>query len=187
MQLTKQQTVLLAVLGLGAASLLVDRVFIRSGVTTPQAAEAQALSAPSGAAPSVQPAVSQTPQQFTTQSIAANLDRLHAQHQYDLAAVPDALIPPPSWQPPRADERSAPVPTATSARDLAAIFAKHHQLQAVMRSAGDVVALVDGKPYIVGASLDGFTLQRVTQRSAVFAFKDVSVELTLDPTPTTDR
>ena len=179
MALTKKHKAYGAVVAVGALALLVDRVFLDSSQTSPEAATGEVLAAPTGEGPpakSTQTIPVPPPSILgTDQSVAARLAALTGSKGLDPAGVRDAFCPAPAWiGAPEAD-----VPVVESVESQAERFGRSHQLQAVMVGDLGSYAIIDGKCVFVGQTLDGFKLVSVGQASATLEAGGTRVTLKL--------
>lgn len=111
----------------------------------------------------------------------ARAENLTADPGDGTVAVADAFKPSALWYP-----APAAAPVAAQARpavppERLEEFRTHHRLTAVMRSARGGLALIGGKVYAPGQTIDGFTLDSVGERSAILRNGDATVELKIDP------
>ena len=180
MALTKKHKTYGAVVVAGALALLVDRVFLDSGQTTPNAATAEVLEAPplAGAAPA-EPApvapVSPAPIPSQDESVAARLQAAIGAKVVDPSSVRDAFCPAPAW----IAEPKAATPVVEPVESRAERFQRSHHLQAVMVGDLGSYAIIDGRCVFVGQMLDGFKLVCVGQASATLAAEGARVTLKL--------
>ena len=106
-------------------------------------------------------------------AIADRLEEVAATRRFDLQRVPNAFVPPKSWEVAQTRE------TVPAGRVAAETFELTHTLTGVMASGDGGYAIIDGKTLFMGQELDGFELIRVSQRSAVLESNGVRVELIL--------
>lgn len=178
---SKSMKVYGSVLGLAAAAFAVDRWVIGqpdagqadgqeyvvarpSGATAPAPAAA-ARAQPGAVVAKAQKAVPARP--APAEPLAARLAAaVEARSTTENAvATRDAFRPSDAWidrKPAALPAEPAPAPPP----DPVAEFRARHKLNAVMRTAGGGVAIIDGKTLRPGAKLDGFRLVRVGLRSA---------------------
>jgi hypothetical protein len=101
-----------------------------------------------------------------------------------------ALLPPPPPEPkptpaPAVAVRPAPRPVAPKV-DHAALFVQRHTLTAVMKKQAGGMAIIDGKLYAAGQTLDGFKLVRVGLNDATFSGKGTTFVLRMSQPPVAD-
>ena len=186
MRLAKQHKMYGAILGLAVAALGADRAFFTTSPaeTAESFAVAKSDQAPAAAAPQKR-AVAVAPAKAADaaaaddrRAVSARLDELARTAGFSVASVHDAFTPPSAWL---AAETSANA--ADPAQDeRVRRFAADHRLTAVMGSdTRHAVAIIDGKPFKPGQTLDGFTLVSVSARDskAVFQRNGTPVELRL--------
>ena len=181
--MTKERIVLLAVLAVGGAALLIDRmVFSNPG---PSQAAANAVTtasvtvAPSAGVSTSASAVSEQ----SEDSPASNVTALLARRLEDVArtqsqggrSVRDAFAVSPAWVQVQTQE-AAQLEQVNVEVDR---FAREHKLNAVLARENGAIAIVDGQPLKVGQVVDGFTLEEIHQRSAVFSQGGHRTELSL--------
>jgi hypothetical protein len=101
-----------------------------------------------------------------------------------------ALLPPP---PPAPKPVAAPVVAVQPATrpvapriDYAALFVQRHTLTAVMKKQSGGMAIIDGKLYGAGQTLDGFRLVRVGLNDATFTGKGTTFKLRMSQPPVAD-
>ena len=175
MTLSVKHKVYGAVLVVGVIAVTLDRVVI-----LPDQAAAGRL--PSEHYAVVQPAT--TPAASPSQSpagsistagavIADRLNEMAVTRGFDLQHVPNAFVPPKSW------EVTETPPSRPAGRVAAETFELTHVLTGVMAAGGGGYAIIDGKTLFIGQELDGFELIRVSQRSAVLESNGVRIELVL--------
>ena len=193
MQLTKQQKIYAAVLGLAVSAFAFDRFILGPGDAAPDevaAAPASARPAPrrvpaqpavardAAAAFAAAPAYAAPPGPAGAASngaaLSARLEAVAAARNLKLDAVGDAFRPSPVWV-------GSPKQIAPSGElvDAAAEFQKKRKLMAVMKQGAGGIAIIDKTYLSVGQSLDGFRLVAVKDRSAVLRRGTQRVELRL--------
>lgn len=176
--------ILIAVLGVAAVVMFVDRVIIGSDVTAPAESSAGVVDSfalndqpliPVAASPlgdvsghGVSPSV----------TLAQRLRGLGVQGSTDdPSRIKDAFSPGPGWAPLDSDKVG---PTDNIDRLKAAQnFQKQHVLDAVMINGNQHYAVVGGRVIHVGESLDGYHLEQVHARAVVFQARGIRVELSL--------
>jgi hypothetical protein len=181
MQLTKQQKMVGAVLGLAVAAFAVDRWVIGHAPADDAAMTASAAAAPAARRTAPRPQRNRVPaadqmadaSQAGVATLAARLDEVARTQKLNLEVVNDAFRPPAAWV---GTQRTAMVEDRP---DAARDFLQRHRLTAVMRQTGGGVAIIDQKTVAVGQSLDGFRLVAVKERSAVLRRGQHRVELRL--------
>jgi len=180
---TRSRKICLAVLGLAALALGVDRLFL-AGTSGPQPASASSLPAADGSGSTAAPQDTKAvPTDKRPPTLASLLEKAAEPFGLAPAEMRDAftiaevwlaeLQGPPPEPPPEPAEPTEPQPTAGEA------FAGRHKLTSVILSSRGGSAVVDGKIVPVGQALDGFTLLRVTRDSAIFGTGGEEVELHL--------
>lgn len=178
---SRKRKVYVAVLALALVALGVDRLVLSPGRTGPKEGEA-ATPRSARTDPAADAGVSGDAGRQTTppaEIICERLADLAKRENLDLANVADAFRPGPKWRkgpPPRA-KGPAPPPETPPAEE----FKKRHKLVAVMADDEGGKAVIDDVCLRVGDTLDGLKLVAVGDGSAVFAWKDVRVELRLVP------
>ena len=169
MRLSKRQKVCFAILALVLGALVVDRALLR-----PQSGPAEA-SAYSPEAPD-EPIVGATEHpdsQPSTIRLSEQLETL-CPDDPNFSQVRDAFSLPASWL-----AEIYPENLPGSQQDAAAIFAKSHQLEAVVLQNQARGVLVDDHFLVIGHELDGFKLVAVDESSATFAAGGKQVVLRL--------
>lgn len=182
MELTRQQKILGAVLGLGLVAVVVDRALLGGGGSEPAQAQAGASAtdrteSPDNPSLSPPPATAVEAPRPGTPANPPLLHRMRALPEaqvYEQARSLDAFKPPADWLPPPPviDAAAPPLDTRVEA------FTRHHRLTSVMTSAGAECAVIGGRTYKLGSSLDGFVLVAIDLRSVTFRADD-GVEVTL--------
>lgn len=173
-----------------AASLVVSRAPapVAAGAATPAAPGAAPAALPGAAAASEPIRIAQTV------TLASRLAAIAQSRGFALDGSGDAFRPSDEWI--EAAERlkngdakapetagapapAAPAKPAVRKVDHAAAFRKRHTLAAVMKKQDGGMAIVDGKLYAVGQSVDGFKLTQVGLADATFTGKGTKVTLRL--------
>lgn len=204
MKLTRERKVLLAVLALGALALLVDRLFLASGHTGPQHAAAEVeveaepraataraeatQSAPSSSGPDDADQIMQATMALLRERddgplLNERLSETAKSHGVSPLNPRNAFEPPKAWiasgetnaepdDPAPSSLQQAPTPAEQAQR-----FREQHRLRATMTERGTGVAIIGLRALRLGDELDGFTLERIGERSAVFSSETVRVEL----------
>ena len=189
MQLTKQQKVYAAVLGLAVAAFAFDRWVLGPGDAEPTEEVAAprrtprrptaSLSAtetgvvvPTPAAPA-QGTTATAPATSAGTALAARLEAIAKARHLNLEKVGDAFRPSTAWV-------GAPkqINTNKELTDAAREYQKH-KLMAVMKQTGGGVAIIDKDTVPVGHTFDGFRLVAVRDRSAILRRGNLKVELKL--------
>ena len=182
MALSKQRKAYVAILLAAAGALLADRVILGTGATAPAVAAAEGLSVTTG---TVQQTARPTAVGRQAEDLAAGASSLAGR----IERLRDAAVDPGS-EPVQADG-----PFASAVRDEVAgtieqgsepqilgqradEYSRAHRLTAVMRSAAEASAVIAGRIYRIGDTLDGFVLIEVDRRSATFV-GDGGVRVTL--------
>jgi hypothetical protein len=175
-----KKKVYLAVMVLGGAALLVDRVFLSSSVD-PDVAEATGV-APADDKPASPEAASPTPQtapipelNFPRQIPAYDVGA-HLRDWFEPPKLPDAEEPQegtPDNGGPLALRAALPVVSAKES------FVASHRLDGIVINDRWQIAIVDGVWLRVGQAMDDCTLSEVSGRTAVFACEDGDAQLTL--------
>lgn len=198
-QRKKQVCALVIVLGIGAVAI--DRLVIGAGATGPTDAMAQyaapAASSTVGVASGARPAPIPPVEVALTdeKTLPRRMEKLAAERQLSADHMRDAFLAPASWQ---LVESPKPAPTAapagrpapdqpeSPAESAASAFERTYRLSTVLlnnQGGMAIVASTDGasksRVIIVGQSLDGFTLDRVTATSAVFSQGEQTATLSL--------
>lgn len=169
MKLSKRQKVCFAILALGLGVLVVDRALL-SPQGGPAGASAYSIQAPNEPAaeatehPELQPPAVRLSEQLET--LCPN--------NPDLSQVRDAFSLPASWL-----AEVHPGRGPLSEQDAAAMFAKHHQLEAVVLQSQARGALVNDHFLVIGQELDGFKLVAVDEGSVTFEARKKQVVLRL--------
>lgn len=181
MRLSKQHKIYAAVLGLAVSALAADQL-----MTAPADAEAAEVAVAITPAPrsaqavstTTAPAATQAAPVADTETLAARLQEVAAAAAVDTQAVSDAFMPSQQWA-----KTDNPVEQAPEIA-LAKTFLRQHRLTAVMKSGDGGVAVIDGKPFKPGQTVDGFRLVAVGERSAVLRRGVAKIELKLKQSET---
>jgi len=186
MRLSAKHAVYAGLLGLAAAALVVDRLWLTGGAAVPSQAQAsirppdRTLPAVVSAASAAGEPVPAAPLPRAPASLADRLKALAASRAVDPGSTMDAFLLPESWivrsQPTK--PLAPPAPPAESIRR----FEDGHAVTSVFFSEQGGAAIVNGKLMKVGNEIDGFKLVRVTAAGAVFASGGEEVELKLPKT-----
>ena len=176
-----RKKVLAVVLGLGITAIVMDRFVFGYATTGPSAAVAIPFQELSGVevASSASEAIQDGDVQSTDVVTLANrLDSIAQEQQLCLSTVPNALQLPSGWGVSR-----RPGSVVTQLHPIEA-FLSNHQLEAVVATHSGGCVIIGGQTIHVADQLDGFKLESVGQRSAVFVAGDQRVKLNLDPDQT---
>jgi hypothetical protein len=156
MNLNRERKVYVAIFGLAAGALVVDRVMLDSGVSDPASAGAETLLVASGGSvPSID-GLSAMPDKAKA-TLASHLGKLADPSDINLSRVTDAFKASSAWNPepvkqPAQVEKKTPDGT--------------HTLTAIL-TGKNAAAVIDGKPISVGGQVDGYTLVSVGEDKAV--------------------
>jgi hypothetical protein len=200
---TKSQKISAAVLGLAVTAFGVDRFVLDSGkaagrtedviVARPSGAKTSSGSDKS-AVKSVALVNSAGSAKSNGTTLASRLAALADTRKYDVEFAGDAFLPSDEWlavynaakgPQTQAPTSQASVPAAGESEktprkiDYAGNFRSTHKLSAVMTRRGKALAIVDGRLYAAGQTLDGFTLTKVGLTDATFEGRGTSVTLML--------
>jgi hypothetical protein len=184
MDLTTQQKIVSAVLGLAVTAFCVDRWVIG----TPDGADTAAVGPvqPRATRRTVpRPAAAASVAQSTAAeayagglgTLVLRLEAVARAQELDVRNIRDAFVPPTSWI---GTQRPAAVDDYPNA---AREFINRHKLTAVMKQSGGGIAIIEGKMVAVGQSIGGFRLVVVKDRSAVLRRGNQRVELRLPEDP----
>ena len=180
MQLTQQQKIYAAVLGLAVAAFAFDRFVLGPGdqategvAAAPRRAPARPAARNGSPAPAGMAQAPKAASPAPTSTLAARLEAVAAAHRLRLDNVGDAFRPSAAWvgTPRRAV-------ATTELVDAVAEFQKK-KLMAVMKQGSGGIAIIDKTALSVGQSMDGFRLVAVKDRSAVLRRGTQRVELRL--------
>ena len=163
---TKQRKVFVGVLAVAGAALIADRSFFGAA---PLGAGTVLAGQDSPAAKAATPVVTPATSSPAGPTLVARLEALR-----DKAVDEDPFVSPfvDSTLP------AAPVAEAPAAPEFdAAACAARHKLSAVMNGKNGSVAMIGGKVYRVGDTLDGLTLTRIENQNALFEGNGASAEL----------
>jgi hypothetical protein len=181
MKLTRSQKIVLAVLAVAITALVVDRLFLASSATGPRqarASSADAAPAPPEADPVQAPEAAAAAEAATR--FAERLEAAAERFELDPAAMRDGFTLEAAWReelagPPEPVQQAEAEPQPSPADQ----FAGAHTLTSVVLTTKGGSAVVDGRVVPLGHDLDGFTLVRLTQNTAVFEADGEEVELRL--------
>jgi len=193
MVLTRERKILIVVLGLGLAALVADRLVLGTSATSPSTASAQQYVTMSEAqkadkagqrdhyADSSVPKLEQMPSSGNTSQayIAGELDLWSKSHpDNNTDSLRDVFQLPEEWSGSTIDD-----PSETKIRRAVEEFQSQNKLMAIMGSGKKGMAIINGKPYPVGAMIGQFQLVELQQANtvfkAVFKYMDRTVELIL--------
>lgn len=166
-----QQKVFSAILTLAAAGLVVDRVWLSDPVSGPApAAASQDFAIPHASQAAPAPAAGPV----ASGDLAARLESLRSND-----TSPDPFKP-------AIKPSEAPVAAATPEppRFDTTAFVAAHRLTGIMRAADGSIAVIGGRMYHLGDSLDGLVLSRIEGQMALFEGENVEVRLTVGTTAT---
>jgi hypothetical protein len=176
MAISRERKILIAIFGIAIMALGADRLFLDSS-TDPNRASA-AMSAMPSASRNTKPSPQKNLLQSTgkpTVNISEQLAAVSSTRKLDVTKVKDAFVAPVNWSGAPAEQQK------DDEQALGREFTKKHRLMAVMVADGGHYAIVDGRCYSIGHDLDGFVLERLTQRSSHWQRGHVRVELSLNP------
>lgn len=168
----RQRRVFAGVLAVAGAALVADRVFFGAAPIGVETAEATQESGPTkAAAPTLAPAQAAiAPGVMLSQRLEAFRDRATDADPFESPLVTLAAVEP-------ADiEEKSPTPTFD-----AAAWAEGRRLTAVLNGRNGSVAMIDGKVYRVGDTLDGLTLVSIESQTALFEGEGAAAELSVRP------
>lgn len=167
MRFTKRQKIMLVVFGVGLVGLAIDRVFVRSqgGPAAASAGSSPSATASPLPAPDLPAAPQETP-------AAQCLNRLWSDKEVDFDRVRNPFSLPLSWS--NGTEKPSRTPL-----DAGALFAKRHQLAAVVLDGPRSYVLIDDRLLRPGQDIDGFRLVSVGDLSALFERAGTRVSLEL--------
>ena len=176
-----RKKILAVVLGLGMTAIVMDRFVLDYAATGPSAAVAipvQELSGLRGSSLTSAAIQNGDVQSAGVSTLASRLNSIAEEQQLCLSNVPNVLLLPSGWR-----DRNRPGDIASPQRRVEA-FLSNHQLEAVMTTQSGGCAIIDGQTVRIADQLDGFKLESVNHRSAVFVVGDQRVKLTLVAGPT---
>jgi hypothetical protein len=157
MSLSKRQKMLLGIFVVGLVGLVADRTILRPQ-GGPKAASAESLAPASNAArPGGAPAEGD---QSVRPPLAERLNKLLPDTANGAAELRDPFALPVSWPGSAGNKEKVP--------DVAGVFARKHQLKAVVVQGQDVCAQVDDSFLVPGQTMDGFRLVSINDRSVIF-------------------
>lgn len=106
--------------------------------------------------------------------VKERLDALHAAEDMAAETLPDAFMVSSPWL-----AELDPDGALSGRPNRVAAFLKRHQLLAVAGSEAAPSAFIDNRRMVIGQTLDGFTLERIDERSVTFADQALRFELRL--------
>lgn len=164
MRRNTKRMLLLSVLGVGVTALIADRMFF--GVTDPAQAAALSPAAAPGEVASDAGLPAAESQEIPVPLVLA---AAQASHGWNLASIPDPF----KRRHALSDHAPAGQPD-DPLRDAVAAFEGAHRVTAVVRGPASLLALVDGKPYSIGAEIadanggpSGFLLREIREHSVI--------------------
>jgi hypothetical protein len=166
-KLTRERKIFLGLLGLGAAALAVDRVFLG-----PAGASAAVGETPSAKAVAAAPAPApvRPEKRATGPSLAQRLRG--ATTRLDASSTKDAFKPSSAW-----GVTPAKVPAAAS--EDAQTFQATHHITSILQAGDQAIVMIKGKTYRVGEVVDGYRVVEIRTRSAVFQGNGPAFEVSL--------
>jgi len=173
MQLTLKRKISFGLVGIGLIALVVDRLTSSDG---PEPRPQPALHATDGSvvAHAAKPAAAETDLRLIELSaISAQLQTLASSQGLDPVNAQDAFHPASNWL-------AAPKAIIdTSAETSAAVtrFRQQHKLLAILKSGRAAMALIDGRTFRRGQTIDGFKIVEVHERSVIFDSGSAKVEI----------
>jgi len=181
MKNSRERTILIAVLSLAGGAFLVDRVFLGSDITGPAESSAGVLGGFETVAPPLADQVSKNDQVHSPGSTSELAKRLREVSERspdtDPAQGRDAFTPAEDWS-----VGVSQVLTDNNTELVNQFLAKHH-LNAVMIIGDRRCAMIDGRTLFVGQELDGYKLETIYERSAVFQGGGLRVKLGINSDP----
>ena len=164
MRFTRRQKIMSAIFAVGLVGVAADRVLIRSQ-GGPAAASGGSSSLPATHLPAESAAPQETP-------VTQCLNRLWSDKAVDFERVRNPFSLPSSWS--NLNEKPARTPL-----DAGEVFARRHQLTAVVLDGPQSYVLIDDRLLRPGQEIDGFRLVAVENRSALFEGAGMRVRLEL--------
>ena len=182
---TKSQKISAAVLALAAGAFAVDRWVLERPAEAAEVADVAAPVTPasSRASASAPKVAAAAPQAVT---LASRLAALGEARRFSYEAAGDAVRPCDDWlaqaAPPAApgapEPDNAPAAEAVAKKiDPAEVFRSQHTLNAVMTKQRGGMAIINGKLYAPGQTVDGFKLVKVDETEATLTFNETTVTL----------
>ena len=189
---TKSQKISAAVLALAAGAFAVDRWVLERPTDAAEAAVVEPITPAASRTASSTAAATPTAGATTSQSVtlASRLAALGEARRFAYEAAGDAFRPCDNWLAQADPPAPAPDPTATPDNtpaaepvakkvDHAAVFRSQHTLNAVMTKQRGGMAIINGKLYAPGQTVDGFKLVKVGETEATLSGMDTTVTLRL--------
>ncbi len=178
MKISRERTILIAVLGVAGLGLLVDRVLLGSDVTGPAETTAGVMDvqAVDPASLLIQPSREQSLAEQPGGAPLAERLRLAVHGRIGDNELPtrNAFVPSPAWIP----SGLGTVQTDEQA-DRVREFTQQYHLEAVLLTGNRRCAVINGTTVYPGQMLDGYRLLSVRERSAEFEVDGVRVNLRL--------
>jgi hypothetical protein len=167
----RQRRVFAGVLAVAGAALVADRVFFGAAPLGVETAEATQEGGPAKAAAATPAQSAAVPGVMLSQRLESFRDRATDADPFVSPLVTLAAVEP-------ADiEEQSPTPVFD-----AAAWAGGRRLTAVLNGRSGSVAMIDGKVYRVGDTLDGLTLVRIESQVALFEGDGAAAELSVRAT-----
>lgn len=179
MRLTKRQKIGIVVLVLGSVALLLDRMFIVPKDAPGEQTANQVFRYSLGSAQLVHNAPDVPAREDSTPNakIVRRLDALWSEKALNLDNTRDVFSLPAAWQL-QVDPATGPISTSRAAL----IFARKHQLKAIIMDARQCSVFIDEDFVTIGQELDGFKLVGADSESATFEGGGEQVVLRLKET-----
>jgi hypothetical protein len=182
--MTQQRKILIAVAGVAALLVGIDRVLLNTSVSGPQPASAAGPPAPLAPPPPAS-AIPDTPASIGTTATTTHApgmpslaDRLERAASKLDPQTPDAFGVSGYWTRPQAP----PPPVADDAPTFdARRFVRQHPLHAITRDGERAAAMVGGRLMRVGETRDGVTLDRIGEREVEWVGHGVRFRVGLNP------
>ena len=169
----------MAVLGLGLAALVGDRVLLSESQTGPQTATASPVSRTPGHSADPRPAQvhADSPGEaaLVSGSLAAKLENVRVGQSLDPAAARDAFCASQQWL-----DDLTPDKPESSDEVRAQAFLRNHRLKAVVKFDRGGAAIIDDSYLFLGQELDGFRLIRVSDRTATLVSGSAKVTVSME-------
>jgi hypothetical protein len=178
-ELTRRQQTLLCVLALGIVALVADR--LTSGPASVQAARTPTNPPPAVAGADTVEAGPEVEASIEAPPLLHRMRGLPEAGDFERVITIDAFRPPSSWIVPPVEEATPPEDESRAER-----FRRSHKLSAVLNGPAGECAVIGGRTILVGQQFDGFVLESVSSRSAVFRSEQFEVVLHM-PDPAAGR
>jgi hypothetical protein len=185
--LTTRQKILLGIVILGIGAVLIDRLLLDSGASGPRSAAASVVTSMPDVVPVTAMVGEAAPTATTDMSpsfdgpfLAERLAMYASENDVLPQHVADIFTPSNTWC---NTETVAPGPAGKDGDEQAVSnFIKNYTLGSVLVSDGNGVAVINGKPVLVGQRVKGFELVQITGNAAVFTQNggEQQVKLVLD-------